>query len=263
MTGVLQSHARPSLTDRKNHERTFAPRVTACNAGRQLFRNPAFVDNRHGVATFTTTKLAGGSYVVTASYVGTNNFAGSASATTVPLTLSLTVSNTSTNAVPTGKAAFYLDYGTSGQKLLGNSTVVSGATTFTTKLIPSGSHTVTAIYGGNVNFFAAAPVSVSQTVTPAKTATTLTSDASSSTVTYGTAVTFTATVTDPDTGLTPNGSVQFWDGTTLLATVALNGQGNAFLTKSLARGAHSITAKFVGSSNFNLSLSGAYNYNVS
>ena len=213
MTGVLQSHARPSLTDRKNHERTFAPRVTACNAGRQLFRNPAFVDNRHGVATFTTTKLAGGSYVVTASYVGTNNFAGSASATTVPLTLSLTVSNTSTNAVPTGKAAFYLDYGTSGQKLLGNSTVVSGATTFTTKLFPS--------------------------------------------------VTFTATVTDPDTGLTPNGSVQFWDGTTLLATVALNGQGNAFLTKSLARGAHSITAKFVGSSNFNLSLSGAYNYNVS
>ena len=241
----------------------------------------------NGVATFTTANLSGGAHSVTATFLGSSNFAASATTSPValtvapaataavmtsssasteygqPLTLNLVISNTSTSAVPTGTAAFYLDYGTAGQKLLGHGSVVGGTATFVTKSVPTGSHTVTGVYTGNANFLAAAPATVNQTVTKANTSTALTSNAPSTTVAFGTAVTFTATVTDPDTGLTPNGSIQFWDGTTLLATVALNSQGTAILTKSLARGNHSITAKFVGSANFNLSLSAAYNYTVS
>jgi hypothetical protein len=63
-------------------------------------------------------------------------------------------------------------------------------------------------------------------------------------------------VTDTDTGLVPTGVVQFWDGTTLLATVAVNAQGRAVLTRPLARGTHAVTAVYVGTGNFNASASG-------
>jgi 5'-nucleotidase len=83
------------------------------------------------------------------------------------------------------------------------------------------------------------------------------SSTASGTVSFGIPVTFTADLTDPDTGVVPVGQVQFWDGTTLLATASLNGQGKASLTRSLARGTHAITAVYLGNANCNGSTSGA------
>jgi hypothetical protein len=148
-----------------------------------------------GVATLTRTNLPAGSYSVTASYVGTANFAASASSPAAPLTVApdattatltsptgpteygqpvtfnLSVSTTDTATVPTGgTVTFYLDYGTAGQKVLGYAGLSKGAATFTTKLIPAGSHSVTAVYMGTANFQAATSNAVSQSVGPASTA---------------------------------------------------------------------------------------------
>jgi hypothetical protein len=240
-----------------------------------------------GVATFTTSALAANSYSVTASYAGTASFAPSASAAAglsvtpahtaatlssptgpteygQPVTFNVSVANTNTSVIPTGSVTFYLSYGTASQKLMGSAPLVAGTATFTTRpsALPAGTDVVTAVYNGTVDFQAATSNTISQGVSPANTAVALSSTALG-TVAYGTPVTFTAAVTDPDTGLVPAGQVQFWDGTTLLATVGLNAQGKASLTRSLSRGSHSITAVYLGNSNFNGSTSGAIALTVS
>jgi hypothetical protein len=74
-------------------------------------------------------------------------------------------------------------------------------------------------------------------------------------------VTFTAAVTSPTTG-TINGMVAFKDGDTELATVSLSNGTATYTTSSLTAGAHSITAVYGGSSNFNTSTSSAVSQTV-
>ena len=74
-------------------------------------------------------------------------------------------------------------------------------------------------------------------------------DESDSAAVYGQSLIFTATV-NTATG-TPSGTVTFYDGTTLLATVPLNGSGIAMLTTTaLAAGSHAITAIYKGNTDF-------------
>jgi len=72
---------------------------------------------------------------------------------------------------------------------------------------------------------------------------------------YGVSVTLTAQVSNQGSGGTPTGSVQFYDGSTLLGTAALNGSGTASITlvgaTSLAVGSHSLTMQYGGDSQFN------------
>ena len=78
---------------------------------------------------------------------------------------------------------------------------------------------------------------------------------------YGQTVVFTATVKTA-TG-TPSGTVAFYDGTTLLATVPLNGSGTALLTTTaLAAGSHAITAIYNGDTDFAGSQSGVSSVTV-
>ena len=157
---------------------------------------------------------------------------------------------------------FYLDYGTSAARSLGTATLSKGAAALTSKTIPAGSHTVTAVYAGTTNFLGFTSNAVSLSVSAANTAVTLNSSvASGSVVTYGTSVTFTAVaaVTDlsTSTSLIPTGTFEFLDGTTVLGIVTLNGQGTAtFTTKTLARGrTRLITAVYIGTANFDGSTS--------
>jgi hypothetical protein len=84
-------------------------------------------------------------------------------------------------------------------------------------------------------------------VNRAPTHTKINSSASPSVV--GQAVTLTATVTSP-VG-TPGGSVVFYDGTTQLGTAPLDATGQATLTtKSFSAAHHSLTAYYVGDTNF-------------
>jgi hypothetical protein len=121
-------------------------------------------------------------------------------------------------------------------------------------LLGAGTHAVTAGYntyaaGVNPNFYASTSNTVTVTVVPVNTAAVLSASASG-TVSYGTPDSFTVNVTDPVTGLVPTGVVEFFDGGTVLASVRLNAQGQATLSKSLAVGPHSITVMYVGTANF-------------
>jgi hypothetical protein len=84
-------------------------------------------------------------------------------------------------------------------------------------------------------------------VDKATTSTKLSSSANPSTV--GQSVTFTATVT-PEYSGTVTGKVAFYDGTTLLKSVAVGGGASTYTTKTLPSGKHSITATYDGSADF-------------
>lgn len=91
-----------------------------------------------------------------------------------------------------------------------------------------------------------------------------TSISAPSTAVAGTNVTISASVTAtaPDAGI-PTGSVQFYDATTLIGTVAVNSNAQAsIVTGSLSLGNHTLSAIYVGDSSFNTSTSGTANITI-
>jgi hypothetical protein len=181
------------------------------------------------------------------------------------VTFSVSVANPATNPVPSGGVVdFYLGYGTPAQKLLGGAPLVAGSAAYSTRptALPAGDDTIPAVYNGTANFQPGTTNAVVVVVAPAGTTAALASVPSGS-VSFGTPVTFTAALTDPDTGLVPSGLVQFWDGTRLLGTVGLDRLGQASLTRSLVRGSHSVTAVYLGTANFTGSTSGTVAISVS
>ena len=162
------------------------------------------------------------------------------------------------SGTPTGSVTF-LD----GSITLGTATLSSGGkATLTTKVLPAGSDTITAVYGGDSNFTTSTSTALPQTVYQDATTTTVVSSASPSV--YGQSVTFKATVNAvaPGSG-TPTGSVTFTftflDGSTTQDTAPLNSGGKAtFTTKALpVGGSYTITAVYGGDSNFTTSTSTA------
>jgi uncharacterized repeat protein (TIGR01451 family) len=220
-----------------------------------------------GQATLTTSSLSAGTHSITAVYNGDSNFSGSTSSTTTqivnqaststsltssqnpstygqPVTFTATV--TSNAGTPTGTVTFK-----DGTTTLGSSSLDgSGQATLTTSALSAGTHSITAVYNGDSNFSGSTSSATTQTVNQASTTTSLTSSPNPST--YGQPVTFTASVTvgPPGSG-TATGTVTFKDGAMVLATVVLNGSGQAtYTTSSLFIGTHSITATYSGDANF-------------
>ncbi len=129
-------------------------------------------------------------------------------------------------------------------------------------------HTNAATYNGDAWSFAgnanynSTNGTVNDQINKANTTTSVSSSPNPSII--GQNVTFTATVTPP-TPCTPGGNVQFYDGAALLGTGTLNGLNPntaTFSTSSLTAGSHSITATYVGNSNFNASTSAAITQHV-
>ena len=129
------------------------------------------------------------------------------------------------------------------------------------------SHDIIAQYSGDTDFNGsdntASPLS--QEVDPADTTVSVTSDINPSANLEG--VNFTATVSAvaPGTGVPTAGTVDFFDGATLICDDApLNGSGEAGCgpISSLVPGGHSITAVYSGSSDFNGDTSDAYTQTV-
>src|SRR5262249_45033503 len=123
-------------------------------------------------------------------------------------------------------------------------------------LLGAGTHTITAAYSGDANY-GASTKSLTQTVNKANSSTTLA--VTPPTTLFGQSVTLSAHVSTTSSGAgTPVGSVTFKDGATTLATVAVNGSGDATLVKSnFSVGTHSLTAVFnaAGTGNFATSTS--------
>jgi hypothetical protein len=218
-----------------------------------------------GMATFMTSGLGAGVHSITAIYGGDANFGGGASTaltqTVNKATSSTSVisSNNSSNrgalvtftatvtssatGTPTGTVTFQ-----DGGSMLGTGTLSGGRATFTTSALGTGAHSITAMYGGDSNFTGSTSVVLTQMIGKAASSASVSSSSNPSMI--GSAVTFTVSVTSPVGGPPPTGMVTFHDGASTLGTGMLSGGMATITTSALTAGAHSITAVYVGDTNF-------------
>ena len=156
--------------------------------------------------------------------------------------VTFTTTVTAASGTPSGTVTFK-----DGATTLGAGTLAAGAATFSTSALAIGSHTITAVYGGDTNFNGSTSVAVTQTVADPRTTTTGLSSSQNPSVS-GASVTFTTTVTAASG--TPTGTVTFMDGATTLGTGTLSAGVATFSISSLAIGGHTITAVYGGDTNF-------------
>jgi subtilase family serine protease len=199
-------------------------------------------------ASFTIPLITAGSHVLTATYSGDTNYAASTSAP-VAITASKGATVTTVTATPpvltigtaetlaatiapsaavigtvytiTGTVTFY-DNGTT---LLGTAPVSSNVASLAgVSLANNVSHSITAIYSGDANWLASESTALPLAATTMPDYVVLTSN--SATVPPGQALVLTVTVTPTSTPAigaeqNPTGNVIFYDGTTIIGTVAL------------------------------------------
>jgi autotransporter-associated beta strand protein len=226
-----------------------------------------------GQALLTVSDLFQGTHDISVVYLGNTNYSGSSSTTLTQVVLygdTVTVDSSLNPATygdtetftatvhpvtgtpgqagtPAGTVDFY-----DGTKLLKANVSLdgSGEAAFTTTTpLSIGTHTIIAYYH-STNSYITANGSVDQVIRSATTSTLSTSVNPSG---LGLDVTFTATVqpVSPGTGV-PDGTVTFFDGTTVLGTGDLDKTtGEAtFTTNALGLGTHSITASYPGSATY-------------
>ncbi len=211
-------------------------------------------------ATITTSTLAVGSHVLTATYAGDTRFAGSTGApigvsvvgaravtlisSSNPSAFGAAVTFTATvsgNATPTGTITFR-DNATP----IGIVGLVNGQAATTVGSLGVGSHMVTADYSGDGSNAPDSSAPLGQVVTRAATAASVAAAPGPSS--FGQTVTFTATVTS--TAGTPSGSVTVSaDGTPVGTTTLANGTGTV-TTATLGTGTHTIDLVYAGDTNF-------------
>ena len=219
-----------------------------------------------GTASFTTSNLAAGTNPITAFYVGDQNLAGSVSqtlnvivskaATTTSLVSSVNPSNIGQTVLftatvtpefggsPVGTVTFY-----DGATALQQVPLTGEVAAFSTDILATGTHNITAVFGGYGNFLGSTSNVMAQVVTAVK-VTTIVLTASPNPSVKGGVVNFTAAVSSPMGG-TPTGKVTFYKGTAKLATATLNGSGVAsYATSALPVAPNSITAVYAGDSNY-------------
>ena len=154
------------------------------------------------------------------------------------VTFRVTVTNSS--HIPTGSVNFY-----DGATLLGTIALSGDSALLSSATLTTGSHTIKAVYSGDSNFKSDSS-SVTQVVNQLRPTVVLTSSLNPSM--YGQNVTFKVTVTN--SSHTPTGSVNFYDGATLLSNVALAGDSAFISNATLTAGSHTIKAVYSGDSNF-------------
>jgi hypothetical protein len=150
----------------------------------------------------------------------------------------------------TGSVSFYDD-----GKLLKTIPVTGVTASYTASaanLLDVGNHPITAVLNATGNYSDSNTDSLTQSVIPADV--TILLGSSSSTITYGTQVKFTATVNGVPGAAVPTGTVAFYsDNNTLLETEPLvDGVANYTTTDLLAAGSHPISAVYTsGDSHYN------------
>ncbi len=224
-----------------------------------------------GVALFTTSALPAGTHAISATYAGTTSINGS----TATLSPDQTVNNASTatsvgssanpsvygqvitftavvslvapsTGTPQGVMNFIID-----SNLVSAPTISGGVAQYVTTTLSAGTHTVSAVYGGNLNVFGSiGNLAGDQIVNKANTTVTVTSTVNPSV--YGQAVTFTTTVKSVAPSVaTPTGPITVSiDGASPVALTLSNGVA-AYTTSTLTIGAHRIVATYDGAANFN------------
>ena len=221
-----------------------------------------------GTARLTLNNLMPGMYFITASYSGdANNTAATstqftltvstqvptltlttpAATTTYGSAITLTATLKVTGTLPSGGITFK-----NGSAALGSSSLNTNGIAILTVAapgLPGGSDSVTATYAGNSDFAATTSAPLTVTVTPQTPTLTLSTPATS--LPYGSAVTFTASL--KVNGAAPTGNITFNSGSTALGSVASDSNGVATLTVAapgLPVGSDSVTASYAGDSDY-------------
>jgi hypothetical protein len=219
----------------------------------------------NGCAKWTITPpLSVGTHTLTAFYSGDkNNPSGTSAPSTV--TVSAAVTKLSASCGPSsvlygetyqcavvvsdnggyakGAVTFTLDGGTPVNVTLSS----CGLAVYVTKA-SLGAHSLVIYYAAQGNYGAAGPVTEKFTVVVAPVSVNL--SASSKSIKSGKPETLTASVCSP-VGNPTSGSVSFYDGSTLLTTVAVNSKGVAsYTTSTLSVGSHTIKAVYGGSTGY-------------
>jgi hypothetical protein len=224
----------------------------------------------NGVAALTISSLPAGSYTITATYEGDTNYGASTSGPvslainqkTGPggaAALTVTVTNAS-RGYGQGNPAF--TYTVTGALVNGDTyaTAVAGVPVYSTTAIPpspAGGYPIS-VAGLNSQNYLITVINGTLTVTkdtPGQNGVAnilLTSSLNPSP--YGNSVTFTASVPAPATG-----TVQFFDGTTLLGTGTVANGVATLATSALVVGTHPVTAVYSGDADYNSATSAAYN----
>jgi predicted thioesterase len=230
--------------------------------------------NAQGIASFTTSTLPVGNDPITATYGGDTNYASISSGPVTevinkangadtlvvspdPANFGSTVTITDTvptvgGVAPTGTVTF-----TNNGTVIGTAPIVNGVATLTTTTLPVGSDPISAAYGGDNNYAPVTTGPVNEVVVV--TGTTPVLGATPNPTTFGTPVTLTESIPGIN-GVTPTGTVQFFDNGTLIGTGTVNAQGVATLvTSTLPIGTDQITAKYSGDTNYAAGTTGPLN----
>src|SRR5207253_2719834 len=206
-------------------------------------------------ATFTINGLNAGEHSLTATYAAQSGFSASSATGTLHVDPRPIMAKADSKSKTYGTADPILTYQiasgslASGDNFTGSLTRFAGADVGTYS-IRQGTLALSANY-------ALTYVGADLTITPAPTATAISSAPNPSV--SGQAVLLTATVNSPSPGAgIPPGTVTFYDGVSVLGTSTLNVSGVAtFSTSELVVGTHTITAAYGAANNFSASTSPA------
>jgi len=161
-----------------------------------------------------------------------------------PVTFTATVVTTVAGATPpnpTGTVEFFANGVLIGTDALD----AAGQATFTTSALTGGTYVITARYAGDTVYHFSLSTGITQTVNFIGTSTSIVSSLNPAST--GAPVTFTATVTGGNPVDRAGQSVQFLDGGVVIGVGILDAAGQAtFTTSTLAPGAHTITASYLG-----------------
>ncbi|WP_231738133.1 FG-GAP-like repeat-containing protein [Terracidiphilus gabretensis] len=244
------------------------------------FVSPTFTDITSSISTGSVpiSGFPSGGYTIQADYSGDSNFAPSTSSIGSPQTTKLTLSMSPNAGLIAGQTVTftatltpysYPGYSTDGESInflyggfyLGTSKLSNGVATLVTQNIVAGLNAFSAVYPGDLNFFASTSNTVTTTVSKAQP--TLTLSAGPSIGIYGEATTLTATFNGYNLGSVYGEQITFLNGGQVLGTGSLSPDGIATLNIStLPVGTDSLTATYAGDNN-NLSVtSNALPYTV-
>ncbi len=233
--------------------------------------------NGTGVATYSTTTLAVGTYSLTAAYQGDTNNTGSTSSvlplsviqatTTVELTASatavtpntavvLTATVTGNGGVPTGNVTFMDGTTNIGGGALNTTT---GVATLSISTLAVGQHNITAVYAGDTDDAGGTSAAVTITVSAYSTSTVL--GASATQVASNQPLSLLTTTTSAS-GVGVTGTVTFMNGGTSIGTATIGSNSSASLNVTLPAGSYTITAQYGGDANDAPSTSNAVSVTV-
>lgn len=257
-TVTLASSSNPSTV---NQSVTFTATVPTGVSGTVTFTDGSTLLGTqtisNGAAAVTTSGLTAGSNSITATYNGNANYNTASASLTQNVnkatpSVTVTTSGPSTYGAPVTITAKVPSEATgtiaisSGGISLGSGTISAGSVTITTTVLPVGTDTITANYGGDSNNNIATG-STTQAVSKGSPTLALTSSVNPSVINQS--VTFTATVPT-----TASGTVVFTSGGTAIGTANIVNGKAAVTTSTLPIGSDPVTAAYAGDANNNAAI---------